>query len=108
MAGFTPDGGKPSLIERMRPIGSPASRRRECGRQAAAGATAPPAASRSLRQNGGSKLPHSKEISAGDEGFGSPPAQVAQLVEQRTENPCVGGSTPSLGTTLFRHSTQEG
>src|SRR5229473_2009787 len=28
-------------------------------------------------------------------------AQVAQLVEQRTENPCVGGSTPPLGTTLF-------
>src|SRR5436305_11700301 len=26
-------------------------------------------------------------------------AQVAQLVEQRTENPRVGGSIPSLGTT---------
>ena len=26
-------------------------------------------------------------------------ARVAQLVEQRTENPCVGGSIPSLGTT---------
>ena len=25
-------------------------------------------------------------------------AQVAQSVEQRTENPCVGGSIPSLGT----------
>jgi hypothetical protein len=25
---------------------------------------------------------------------------VAQLVEQRTENPCVGGSIPSI-TTLF-------
>ena len=25
--------------------------------------------------------------------------QVAQSVEQRTENPCVGGSTPSLATT---------
>ena len=25
-------------------------------------------------------------------------AQVAQVVEQGTENPCVGGSTPSLGT----------
>ena len=25
-------------------------------------------------------------------------AQVAQLVEQRTENPCVGGSNPPLGT----------
>jgi hypothetical protein len=24
---------------------------------------------------------------------------VAQLVEQRTENPCVGGSIPSLTTT---------
>ena len=27
-------------------------------------------------------------------------AQVAQLVEQRTENPRVGGSNPPLGTTL--------
>ena len=26
-------------------------------------------------------------------------AEVAQLVEQRTENPCVGGSSPPLGTT---------
>ena len=28
-------------------------------------------------------------------------AQVAQLVEQRTENPCVGGSIPPLGTSVF-------
>jgi hypothetical protein len=28
-------------------------------------------------------------------------AQVAQLVEQRTENPCVGGSIPPLGTLIF-------
>ena len=27
-------------------------------------------------------------------------AQIAQLVEQGTENPCVLGSIPSLGTTL--------
>ena len=27
--------------------------------------------------------------------------QVAQLVEQRTENPRVGGSTPSLATNIF-------
>jgi hypothetical protein len=27
--------------------------------------------------------------------------QVAQLVEQRTENPCVGGSIPSLATIDF-------
>ncbi len=26
--------------------------------------------------------------------------QVAQLVEQWTENPCVGGSTPSLTTRI--------
>ena len=25
-------------------------------------------------------------------------AQIAQSVEQRTENPCVGGSIPPLGT----------
>ena len=30
-------------------------------------------------------------------------AQVAQLVEQGTENPCVGGSIPPLGTTLFNY-----
>ena len=30
----------------------------------------------------------------------SPGAQVAQLVEQRTENPCVGGSIPPLGTII--------
>jgi hypothetical protein len=30
-------------------------------------------------------------------------AQVAQLVEQRTENPCVGGSIPPLGTSLFNY-----
>ena len=28
-------------------------------------------------------------------------AQVAQLVEQRTENPRVGGSIPPLGTTNY-------
>jgi hypothetical protein len=28
-------------------------------------------------------------------------AQVAQLVEQRTENPRVGGSIPPLGTSDF-------
>jgi hypothetical protein len=28
-------------------------------------------------------------------------AQVAQLVEQRTENPCVGGSIPPLGTIKY-------
>ena len=27
--------------------------------------------------------------------------QVAQLVEQRTENPCVGGSIPPLATIPF-------
>ena len=28
-------------------------------------------------------------------------AQIAQSVEQRTENPCVGGSIPPLGTIYF-------
>ena len=28
-------------------------------------------------------------------------AQVAQLVEQATENRCVGGSIPPLGTTTY-------
>ena len=30
--------------------------------------------------------------------------QIAQLVEQRTENPRVGGSTPSLATNIFPKS----
>ena len=30
-------------------------------------------------------------------------AQVAQLVEQRTENPRVGGSNPPLGTIILSH-----
>jgi hypothetical protein len=30
--------------------------------------------------------------------YGSPAGLVAQLVEQRTENPRVGGSTPSQAT----------
>ena len=29
------------------------------------------------------------------------PAQIAQLVEQRTENPCVAGSIPALGIFSF-------
>ena len=33
-------------------------------------------------------------------------AQIAQLVEQRTENPCVGGSNPPLGTTFCLKSTK--
>ena len=32
-----------------------------------------------------------------------PGAQIAQLVEQRIENPRVGGSIPSLGTNTFKH-----
>ena len=32
--------------------------------------------------------------------------QVAQLVEQRTENPCVGGSIPSLAT-IINASTED-
>ena len=30
-------------------------------------------------------------------------AQIAQSVEQRTENPYVGGSIPPLGTTTYRY-----
>ena len=28
--------------------------------------------------------------------------QIAQLVEQRTENPCVGGSIPPLATAISK------
>ena len=30
-----------------------------------------------------------------------PPGQIAQSVEQRTENPCVGGSIPPLATIIY-------
>jgi hypothetical protein len=36
-----------------------------------------------------------------------PNGQVAQLVEQRTENPRVGGSIPSLATNEINISNQE-
>ena len=35
-------------------------------------------------------------------------ARVAQLVEQRTENPRVGGSNPPLGTTFYARSANNG
>ena len=35
-----------------------------------------------------------------------PFGQVAQLVEQRTENPCVGGSIPSLAINRINHLQQ--
>ncbi len=34
--------------------------------------------------------------------FDAARGQIAQLVEQRTENPRVGGSTPSLATILLK------
>ena len=33
--------------------------------------------------------------------------EVAQLVEQRTENPCVGGSIPFLATILRAQRSEE-
>ena len=38
--------------------------------------------------------------------IGVRPAQVAQSVEQRTENPCVGGSIPPLGILNLRDACQ--
>ena len=35
--------------------------------------------------------------------FRRPAGSVAQLVEQRTENPCVGGSIPPRATILLRY-----
>ena len=34
------------------------------------------------------------------------PGQVAQLVEQRTENPCVAGSIPALATIDFAEQSE--
>ena len=36
-------------------------------------------------------------------GFRRPAGSVAQLVEQRTENPCVGGSIPPRATIRLRY-----
>jgi hypothetical protein len=41
-------------------------------------------------------------LTAGSFSFSFWAAQVAQSVEQRIENPRVGGSIPSLGTLLFK------
>lgn len=38
--------------------------------------------------------------------MGVRPAQVAQTVEQGTENPCVGGSIPPLGILNLRGARQ--
>ena len=35
-------------------------------------------------------------------------AQIAQLVEQRIENPCVPGSIPGLGTIINKASATAG
>jgi hypothetical protein len=35
-----------------------------------------------------------------------PNGQVAQLVEQRTENPCVAGSIPALATNDFAERSE--
>lgn len=37
-----------------------------------------------------------------------PYAQIAQSVEQGTENPCVAGSIPALGTTFFMNTCGHG
>ena len=37
-----------------------------------------------------------------------PAGQVAQLVEQRTENPCVAGSIPALATNFARNARKIG
>jgi hypothetical protein len=46
--------------------------------------------------------PGAADVSRGDP-LGSNGAQIAQLVEQRIENPRVGGSIPSLGTTFQKN-----
>ena len=38
---------------------------------------------------------------SGVKDLGNGDAQIAQLVEQWTENPCVAGSIPALGTCYF-------
>ena len=122
LARFTPDGGKPSLT------GSPAPRRRGLGWQAATGQTRNGTVNvqsktaevnvvergreraKFRRDENGLRrcVPDHPRVDSrrGVRYRGAsrprPPrgleAQVAQLVEQRTENPRVSGSIPSLGT----------
>ena len=44
--------------------------------------------------------PGTLQVSAAVQSIKQERGQVAQLVEQRTENPCVGGSIPSLATII--------
>ena len=53
-----------------------------------------------LEERGCNAEYHQNKSAAGRR-FQSPDAQVAQSVEQRTENPRVGGSIPPLGTNSF-------
>ena len=45
----------------------------------------------------GEHLPYKQRVT-GSSPVGPTHAQIAQLVEQWTENPCVAGSIPALGT----------
>ena len=56
----------------------------------------PQAILRALRDGGTLQTSTAFPVSLSKQG------QVAQLVEQRTENPCVGGSIPSLATIMTK------
>lgn len=65
----------------------------------------PPSTELTVNSSLGTGLPASAEFWTGAAPFlyksAAASAQVAQLVEQRTENPCVGSSILPLGTSLF-------
>src|SRR6266849_4065410 len=99
LAGFTAEGEE-SAPQARRPKGSGPSRRR-----------ADPCRQWSL-SGSSSEAEHVQTLPEGAIHRQVPPllvssllrgGQVAQLVEHRTENPGVGGSIPSLPTTLFRY-----
>src|SRR6202453_3174866 len=75
-----------------------------CGRRLGRRGRGPPGR-RGIGAVGGLQVPGGPSLSpgwTGREPFSKKPvpAQVAQSVEQRTENPRVGGSIPPLGTSL--------
>ena len=84
--------GKPKEEARVKPVAEKHCRTCSVVRFSLSSKESPP------KQGRTAQPPFSLDIPASFRYQGCLPAQVAQSVEQWTENPRVGGSTPSLGT----------
>ena len=89
----------------------PAARRRRRRPTGARRGRRPLGSRRASRKRGRARAlppgPDSARLRRSVRRFRFPDAQVAQLVEQGTENPCVGGSIPSLGTIFPRRRSHD-